>query len=56
MIKHGEVTTESFSDFETAKKAAYYDEEGYVISDESNKDKLKKPVKIVNQPCPDLEG
>lgn len=43
--KNGMLTTESGSDFNT-KKASYYDEEGYEVADEENKDKLKKPVKI----------
>ena len=44
--KNGMLTDESMSDLDTTKKAAYYDEESPLVADESNKDKLKKPVKI----------
>ena len=53
MIKHGEVTEQSLSDF-TTKKAVYYDEDGHAIADEQHKDQLKKPRLI--KPAPDLEG
>jgi|GEM_PF-5025335 hypothetical protein len=56
MTKTGEVTTNSFSDFDSTKKAEYYDEDGFAIADSQHKDKLKKPLKIENKPCPDLEG
>jgi hypothetical protein len=44
--KYGEVTTDSHSDFNTAKKAVYLDELGTGIADEDNKDKLIQPVRI----------
>ena len=49
MTKYGEVTTESHSDFNPAKKAEYYDADGFEIADKANKNKLKKPVKIVDE-------
>ena len=45
-VKHGMLTEESQSDFDTTKKASYFDEEGFGVADEDNKDKLKKPAKI----------
>jgi len=50
MEKYGEVTTESLSDFDSTKKAKYYDADGEAVADESNKGKLKQPVLITNQP------
>ncbi len=48
--KNGEVTEKSLSDFKDpkghTKHAAYYDEDGFAVADESNKDKLKKPVPL----------
>lgn len=41
--KHGMVTEESQSDFDSTKKVAYYDEKSPLIADEANKGKLKKP-------------
>ena len=49
MIKYGIVDTDSHSDFDLAKKAEFYDAEGLNIADAANKDKLKKPVKIVDE-------
>lgn len=46
MIKYGEVTTDSQSDFDHTKKAEYYDAKGFAIADRKNVDKLVKPVKI----------
>ena len=40
------ITEESRSDFDTEKKAAYYDQEGYELADEQNKHKLKTPKAI----------
>ena len=40
------VTTESRSDFDTTKKAEFYDEDGFEIADKENKDQLKTPKKI----------
>ena len=40
------VTTESKSDFDSTKKAEFYDEEGFEIADRDNKAFLKKPKKI----------
>ena len=36
----------SQSDFNTVKKAEYYDADGYCVADEENKHKLNKPEKI----------
>jgi hypothetical protein len=49
LIKHGEVTVKSQSDFDNTKKAAYYDDEGFSVADSENKDKLKKPIKIAKE-------
>jgi hypothetical protein len=46
LTKYAIVTRDSHSDFNRTKKAEYYDELGEAIADESNKGKLKKPVKI----------
>lgn len=46
MEKNGMLTSESLSDFDNTKKAAYYDAEGYAIADASNKHKLKNPKDI----------
>lgn len=46
-VKYGIVTEDSYSDFDTRKKAVYLDESGPGIADEANRDKLKQPVKIV---------
>lgn len=46
MIKYGIVTEDSYSDFNSSKKAKYFDAQGDKIADEANKDKLKKPVTI----------
>jgi hypothetical protein len=46
MEKNGMLTEDSKSDFDLTKKAAYYDEAGFGVADEGNKDKLKKPVRI----------
>jgi len=40
------LTSESQSDFDNTKKAEYYDEEGFMVADEANKDKLAKPVPV----------
>ena len=47
MEKNGEVQAGvSLSDFDGAKKAEFYDEDGFGIADAANKDKLAKPVPI----------
>ncbi len=46
MIKHGMLTDDSNSDFDNAKKAEYFDADGFHVADEKNKAKLKTPVKI----------
>ena len=46
MNKYGELTEDSFSDFDSEKKAEYYDADGYGVADEANKDKLHTPVRI----------
>ena len=40
------LTTDSKSDFDTTKKVAYIDADGFQVADEANKDKLNKPVKF----------
>jgi hypothetical protein len=45
-VKHGMLTEDSMSDFDNTKKASYFDADGPNVADESNKDKLKRPVKI----------
>jgi len=40
------VTVESRSDFDSTKKAEYYDAEGFEIADKAHKEKLKNPKKI----------
>lgn len=46
LTKHGMLTAESLSDFDTVKKAEYFDDEGFEVADEDNKSKLKTPKKI----------
>jgi hypothetical protein len=46
MNKYGMVTKESRSDFDTTKKAEFYDEDGFEIADREHKDELKNPKKI----------
>ena len=43
-VKHGMLTEESQSDFDSSKKAKYGDAESPLVADEANKHKLKKPV------------
>ena len=43
LMKHGMLTEDSLSDFGTCKKAEYFDENGFGVADEANKDKLKAP-------------
>lgn len=40
------LSTDSLSDFELGKKAAYYDAESELVADEANKGKLKKPIAL----------
>jgi hypothetical protein len=49
MIKYGNITPDSKSDFDMTKKASFFDDTGFEIADEENKDKLKKPKKIMNE-------
>jgi hypothetical protein len=46
MEKNGMLTENSLSDYDSAKKAEYYDAEGYGVADEANKNKLAKPEPI----------
>jgi hypothetical protein len=46
MIKYGMVTKDSQSDFDSTKKAKYFDAEGFQIADETHKNELVQPVKI----------
>lgn len=48
IIKNGELTEDSHSDFDFTKKAVYYDADGQAVADETNKHQLKKPVRIKN--------
>jgi len=49
MIKYGIVGPDSHSDFDMTKKAVYIDELGTGIADENNKDKLRKPIPIMQE-------
>ena len=49
MVKHGMLTGESQSDFDSTKKAEYYDEESALVADKTHKHKLKKPIRIGTQ-------
>ena len=40
------LTENSLSDYDTTKKAAYYDAEGFNVADEDNKQKLNKPEAV----------
>lgn len=46
MEKNGMLSSESQSDFDSTKKAEYYDLEGFCVADENNKEKLKKAERI----------
>ncbi len=46
MDKYGMVTENSRSDFDSTKRAEFYDEDGYLIADADSKDQLKNPKKI----------
>jgi hypothetical protein len=50
MNKYGVLNTESRSDFDSSKKAEYFDADGFEVADESNKDLLKTPKKIEQTP------
>jgi hypothetical protein len=50
MNKYGMLTKESVSDFDSTKKAEFYDEAGYQVADRDNKDKLNSPKKIEQLP------
>ena len=45
------LTKKSKSDFDSSKKAEFYDEEDFLVADKQNKDKLKspKPVKDLDK-------
>jgi hypothetical protein len=46
MEKNGMLTDKSISDYDTTKKAEYYDAEGFNVADEKNKHKLNKPEPV----------
>jgi hypothetical protein len=46
--KNGMLTEKSQSDFDNTKKAEYYDNEGFLVADEANKDKLNSPQPIID--------
>jgi len=47
MNKYGAVTDgDTQSDFDSTKKAEFYDREGSQVADEANKDKLSSPAPI----------
>jgi hypothetical protein len=48
MEKNGMLTEKSLSDYDTTKKAEFYDAEGFGVSDKDNKQKLNKPEPIKN--------
>jgi hypothetical protein len=50
MNKYGMLTTESKSDFDGTKKAEYYDESGFMVADQENKNLLAAPKKIEQSP------
>lgn len=40
------LTSKSQSDYDNAKKAEYFDADGYAVADEANKHKLSKPESL----------
>ncbi len=54
MTKNGNLTEDSFSDFDTTKKAEYIDKEGFEVADQANIDKLVAPSKLA-EATPDME-
>lgn len=48
MNKYGALTSESKSDFDSTKKAEFYDEDGFEIADAENKQNLKNPQPLQN--------
>jgi cell division protein FtsI/penicillin-binding protein 2 len=46
MNKYGAISEETRSDYDYAKKAEYYDEQGYTLADETNKYLLSAPRPI----------
>lgn len=40
------LSDKSISDFDSTKKAEYYDLDGYMVADEKHKDKLNQPEPI----------
>jgi hypothetical protein len=46
MNKYGMLNEKSRSDFDSTKKAEFYDEEGFQVADAENKHLLKTPKKI----------
>jgi hypothetical protein len=50
MNKYGVLNSESRSDFDSSKKAEYFDADGYEVADENNKENLKSPKKIEQIP------
>lgn len=52
MEKNGMLTEKSLSDFNTTKKAEYFDADGFAVADKENKQKLAnpKPIKEILEP------
>ena len=46
MEKNGMLTNKSQSDYDSTKKAEYYDAQGYTVADEANKSRLTRPEPI----------
>lgn len=46
LVKYGNITDKTPSDFNLTKKAEFYDEDGYCIASKDDKDKLSKPKKL----------
>jgi hypothetical protein len=46
MEKNGMLTEKSQSDFDTTKKAEYYDKQGFAVADKDNKHRLKEAAKV----------
>jgi hypothetical protein len=46
MEKNAMLTAESMSDFDSTKKAEFYDADGFGVADKANKDKLKNPQPV----------
>lgn len=46
MEKNGMLTENSYSDTDTAKKAAFVEKDGFTVADAANKDKLKQAQEL----------